>query len=80
LSNQPLLRGKRTRFAASHDETYDLPKGVAGSDNLLYLSEMPHENVNQVDNDADWYASFDWKGGAGGGGGGVEGAEVSKSV
>lgn len=64
LSNQPLLRGKRTRFAHSHDESYDVPG--SSSDSVLYLSEMPHEKYGQPDNDADWYASFDWKGQSGG--------------
>ena len=73
LSNLPLLRGKRTRFAASHDETYDLPSG-AGKDSLLYLSEMPDEEVNEVDDDAEWYADFDWNAG---GAGEFQGGEVS---
>lgn len=59
LSNLPLLRGKRTRFASNKEETDEL--AVIAARSGLYASELP-EIFEGPDDDADWEAAFAFKG------------------
>lgn len=59
LSNLPLLRGKRTRFALNKEENDEL--AVIAARSGLYASELP-EIVEGADDDAEWEAAFAFKG------------------
>ena len=59
LSNLPLLRGKRTRFALNKEENDEL--AVIAARSGLYASELP-EIFEGPDDDADWEAAFAFKG------------------
>ncbi len=59
LSNLPLLRGKRTRFALNKEDTDELAAVAARAG--LYASELP-EVFDGPDDDADWEEAFAFKG------------------
>lgn len=59
LSNLPLLRGKRTRFALNKEDTDDL--AIIAGRSGLYASELP-EIFEGADDDADWEEAFSFKG------------------
>lgn len=69
LSNLPLLRGKRTRFALNKEENDEL--AVIAARSGLYASELP-DVFEGPDDDADWEAAFAFKGFEDGGDGMAE--------